>query len=411
MRRFVLGAVLLASTALPMRAAVVELAPVRATVPGSPVPSLSPTAFTATLTPTLAPALSLSAPDLGRATPALLPVTAAPIADGKTGVTPAAARTPIAASVRGDAPHERGPPTARDGNFSSYVSRTVADTVRAWSVPSEEILETHDAILVGENHRSLASVTELSKALPGLAKAGVRVLGIEGLKRPNQSSVDAYVSGRADALPAEVLAFSPQRRSAFETLLKTARDNGVRVVALGVPLDEWSRQAAELAAKKTGDPLETFLRSPGEQLYRAQVGYEPGYNEAVAEVYLTRRNRSMAAFLVESMVQGVNAVVLVGQNHVEGADPVTLKFTGERDRWGTMGRELARLGLRAFSLTLTGGLYIDVDSARDDRDARPGSHALAARVSPSGAPAFERTGEDTGLYHAGGTVPGATVAH
>lgn len=411
MRRFVLGALFLAAVAPRASAAVVELAPVRASLPGSPVPSLSPEAFTATLTPALAPAPALSAPDLGRATPALLPVTAAPIADTKAGVSPASALSPIPASARGDAPRERGPPTARDENFPAYVSRAVAGAVRSWSVPAEDILQTHDAILVGENHRSLASVTELSRALPGLAKAGVRVLGIEGLKRPNQPAVDAYVSGRADSLPAEVLSFSPQRRSAFETLLKTARDNGVRVVALGVPLDEWSRQAAELAAERTGDPFETFLRSPGEQLYRAQVGYEPGYNESVAEVYLTRRNRSMATFLVESMIEGVKAVVLVGQNHVEGADPVTLKFTGARDRWGTMGRELARFGLRAFSLTLTGGLYVDADSARDDRDARPGSHALAARVSPSGAPAFERTGEDTGLYHAGGTVPGAAVAH
>ncbi len=354
------------------------------------------------------PALSLAM--FGPA-PALLPATPVPGADFPLVSIPAqalAARLPSAPAAQ---PHERGPPGARDSDFSSVVAQSVADTVHDWKVPSEEILADHDVILVGESHQSLASVTELARALPGLAKAGVKVLGIEGLKRPNQEAVDAYISGRADVLPAEVLSFSPRRRSAFEALLKTARETGVRVVALGIPLDAWARQVAELAAARTGDPFETFLRSPGEQLYRAQVGYEPGYNEAVAEVYLTRRNQSMASFLADALIEGAKAVALAGQNHVAGADAVTLQLVGDPGRWGSVGTELARLGLRAFSLTLTGGRSVDVDGAQDDRAARPASHALAAKASPDGAPAFQRTGADTGLYHAGGMVPASMVAH
>jgi len=350
----------------------------------------------------------MSAPSLTASSPILLPSLPVSV----VALQPVAARAqalaahPLAAPA--SANRERGPPA---GLSAAAVARTVSDAVRDWTVPSAEILEDHDALIVGENHQSLASVTELSRALPGLAKAGVTVLGIEGLKRPNQAAVDAYVSGRAQSLPAEVLSFSPRRRDVFAALLKTARETGVRVVALGVPLDGWARQAAELAAEKTGDPLESFLRSPGDQLYRAQAGYEHGYNEAVAEVYLTRRNQSMAAFLTEAMIKGAKAVVLVGQNHIESADAFTLQLPGERSRWGTMGKELARLGLKAFSLTLTGGRFIDVDGAKDDRDARRASYARAAKLSPHGAPAFERTGESTGLYHAGGTVPGSVVAH
>ena len=376
---------------------------------GAPVPIFSMSGpVSASFVPALA-GLTMSAPSLMAPSPILLQ--AAPLAF----MPPPVVLAPVQALAIRPLPSPasqqsaRGPPDARE--YSDVVAKTVADAIRDWSVPSAEILEDHDAILIGENHRSLASVNELSRALPGLAKAGVTVLGIEGLKRPNQAAVDAYVSGRADVLPDEVLSFSPHRRAAFEGLLKAARATGVRVVALGVPLDGWARQAAELAAAKTGDPVDSFLSTPGDQLYRAQVGYEPGYNEAVAEVYLTRRNESMASFLVEAMVKGAKAVVLVGQNHVEGADAITLRLVDPPGRWGSLGQELARLGLKAFSLTLTGGRYADVQGAADDREARRGSYARAAKLSPDGRPAFERTGSSTGLYHAGGTVPGSMVAH
>jgi len=400
--RFALALVLGLATAA--SAAVVERLSPSLGVTSSPVPVLSLTMtgpVAASFTPALTGALSAPAlhPALSVPLPALQPV-AAP--------APALALRPLSAPAAAN--RERGPPDARSEGYSTFVAKSVADAVRDWAVPSAELLKNHDALLVGENHQSLASVKELTRALPGLAKAGVTVLGIEGLKRPNQEAVDAYVSGRASVLPPEVLSFSPHRRAAFEALLKIARETGVRVVALGMPLDGWARQAAELAAEKTGDPVESFLAAPGDQLYRAQVGYEPGYNEAVAEVYLARRNRSMASFLVGAMVEGAKAVVLVGQNHVVGADKITLKLAGG-DGWGDMGKELARLGLRAFSLTLTGGLFVNADGARDDRVARLASYAEAAKLSPDGAPAFKRTGASTGLYHAGGTVPGSRVAH
>ena len=411
-----LATVLFLSSQAAALAAVVERLSPSLGLTGAPIPVLSISmsgAASASFTPALtaaisAPSLSAASP-IPSISPVLLPSLPAPVISVQPGVvtTPALAAAPLPAPAF--AHDARGPPNASE--FSSFVAKSVADALRDWSVPSSEILEDHDALLVGENHQSLASVTELTRALPGLARAGVKVLGIEGLKRPNQAAVDAYLSGSANALPDEVLAFSPRRRLAFAALLKAARETGVRVVALGVPLDVWAREAADLAAQKTGDPVESFYAAPGEQLYRAQKGYEPGFNEAVAEVYLSRRNRSMALFLAEAMVQGAKAVVLVGQNHVEGADDIPASILRAPGDWGSMSRELARLGLKAFSLTLTGGRYVDADGAKDDRQARRSSYERAAKASPHGAPAFERTGVNTGLYHAGGTVPAALIAH
>jgi len=389
-------------------AAVVERAtPV---LPSAPIPALT-FSMSGPMSASFTPALSgvMNAPSLSAPSPVILPTFAAPAADLKPAAIVAAAPALHPLSAPSVERHERGPPTARAAGFSTFVAKSVADTVRDWVVPSSELLEDHDALIVGENHESLASVNELTRALPGLAKAGVTVLGIEGLKRHNQRAVDAYLKG--DALPDEVLSFSPRRRASFEALLKTARDAGVRVVALGLPLDQWARQAAELAAEKTGDPIESFQRSPGDQLYRAQTNYEPGYNEAVAEVYLTRRNKSMASFLSNAMEAGAKAVVLVGQNHIDGADAPKLMHIGPIARWGTMGLELSRLGLKAYSLTLTGGLFLDADGAAGDRDMRRASYQKAAVASPDGSPVFTRTGASSGLYHAGGRVPGSMVAH
>lgn len=386
-------------------AAVVER--VGVALPSAPVPALT-FSMSGPMSASFTPALTgvMNAPSLSAPSPIIVPAFAAPVADLKPAAFAAAAPALHPLSAPSAERHERGPPNARS---STFIAKSVADTVRDWVVPSAELLEDHDALIVGENHESLASVNELTRALPGLAKAGVTVLGIEGLKSHNQRAVDAYLKG--DALPDEVLSFSPRRRASFEALLKTARDAGVRVVALGLPLDQWARQAAELAAQKTGDPVDSFQQSPGDQLYRAQTSYEPGYNEAVAEVYLTRRNKSMASFLSNAMEAGAKAVVLVGQNHVDGADAPKLMHIGPIARWGTMGRELARLGLKAFSLTLTGGLFLDADGAAGDRDIRRASYQKAAASSPDGSPVYMRTGKSTGLYHAGGRVPGSMVAH
>lgn len=386
-------------------AAVVERAtPV---LPSAPVPALT-FSMSGPMSASFTPALTgaMNAPSLLAPTPIIIPTFAAPAAELKPAAIVVATPALHPLSAPSAERQERGPPNARS---STFVAKSVADTVRDWVVPSGELLEDHDALIVGENHESLASVHELTRALPGLANAGVSVLGIEGLKRHSQGAVDGYLKG--EALPEEVLSFSPRRRAAFEALLASARKTGVRVVALGLPLDQWASQAAELAAKKTGDPIESFLRSPGEQLYRAQTSYEPGYNEAVAEVYLTRRNKNMAAFLAGAMAAGAKAVALVGQNHIDGADAPKLMHIGPIARWGTLGRELSSLGLRAFSLTLTGGLFLDANGAKDDRDMRRASYQKAAAGSPDGAPVYMRTGESTGLYHAGGRVPGSMVAH
>ncbi len=403
-----LAAALLLGLTTAASAAVVErVSPV---LPSAPVPALSFT-MSGPMSASFTPALTgtMNAPSLASPSPILVQSIAAPV-NSMSVIVPAPALAAHTLSAPSAERHERGPPDARAAGFSTFVAKSVADTVRDWVVPSDELLEDHDALIVGENHESLASVNELTRALPGLAKAGVTVLGIEGLKRHNQAAVDDYFTGAA-ALPAEVLAFSPRRRASFEALLKSARDAGVRVVALGMPLDQWARQAAELAAEKTGDPVESFQRSPGDQLYRAQTNYEPGYNEAVAEVYLTRRNKSMASFLSNAMEVGAKAVVLVGQNHIDGADAPKLMHIGPIARWGTMGKELARLGLKAFSLTLTGGLFLDADGAAADRDIRRASYQKAAAGSPDGSPIYMRTGVSSGLYHAGGRVPGSMVAH
>lgn len=388
---------LLLAAAASARAAVVErvsltgeigvsAAPSFNSMSGAVSASFGPSLKATSLTPSLAPA------------PALLPGGRVPVpVKAEIVITPSPA--PVLPAVAIPAAPGRGPPLTRE----QRASRTIDETARTWSVPTAKIFEDHDALVVGENHGSLASVRELTKALPSLAKSGVGVLGIEGLKRPSQDAVDAYLAGRAD-LPPEVLAFSPKRRAAFEALFAKAKEYGVRVVALGLPLDTWSRQAAELAAEKTGDPMESFLRAPGEQLYRAQTGYEHGYNEAVAEVYLTRRNKSMAGFLAEAAARGVKAVALVGQNHVDGPDALPFKLLGPKTAWGTLGRELAALGLKAFSLTLTGGEYLDVDAAKDDRAVRVASHAQAAQASPDGKAVYVPTSDVTGLYHAGGRI-------
>ena len=111
----------------------------------------------------------------------------------------------------------------------------------------------------------------------------------------------------------------------------------------------------------------------------------------------------MAQFLSEAMIKGAKAIVLVGQNHVESADGLPFKFLG-KPNWGTMPSELARLGLKAFSLTLTGGVYTDAQAAKDDREVRRASYAQAADMSDGGRAAFSMTGASQGLYHAGGTV-------
>jgi hypothetical protein len=216
--------------------------------------------------------------------------------------------------------------------------------------------------------------------------------------------VDDYISRRTDIFPHAALNFSPARSDAFETLLTAARDHGVRVVALGLPLNEWAAQTARLAAKNMGEPAEIFGTDFKSQVDRAENDYEYGFNEAVAEVLFTRRNEIMAKYMAQALGEKGKGVILAGQAHVPGVDEVPFSRFRVRGDYGDLARELALFALRAYSLTFTGGLFNSVAASRDARDVRPEAHKVAAAASPDGAPVFVPLGPDAGLWHAGGRI-------
>ena len=411
MRRFVvpLTAFLLGCSTAASAGVVARLTPSLGSS-ATPVPALTmsmsgPAA--ASFAPVLTGAItapSLSAPVQSVPAPALLPAPPAKV----SALQPAAAAARALVAAPPSAPasqHDpRGPPTARDAGYAALVARSVAQKVLGWAVPVEDILSGHDALLVGENHGSLTSVNVLTREMPRLAAAGVTAIGIEGLKRPQQGAVDDFLAGRRRDLPDEVLSFSPKRRASFRALFDAARAHGVKVVALGLPLDGWAKAAAELAAAKTGRPVEEFPKDVDSQFSRAGGGYDPGFNEAVAEVFLTRRNQAMASFLKDALKAGGKAVVLVGQAHVEGLDMVPGRLMNAPGDWGTLARELGSLALRAYSLTMTGGLFTDARASDLDRSARPASYRAAADAAPRGAHAYRVLGPGRALWHAGGTV-------
>lgn len=397
MSRETLSALFAVLLAAPAFSAPVEAVRLRV----APAPLSAPAAAFAANLPALPVGSILSA------APAAIPAVPGAVPAAVRAPTPAVAPAvlPDAAPAAAlDAPlspvSARGPPRS-----AARVAATVAQTVSSWGVPVEQIFQDSDVMLIGENHRSLSAFDTLAREMPRLARAGVKAVGLEGLKRPNQEAVDDYTSGRTERLPNEALAFSPSRVDALEALLKAARANGVRVVALGLPLQEWATQVAALAAKNTQEPSEIFPETLAEQIDRAERGYEYGYNEAVAEVVLTRRNRSMATFLWGALGTGEKAVVVAGQAHVPGPDPIAAARFHVRESKGDLARELSSLALRSYALTFTGGLFTDVESAQDDREVRPKAHAAAAAASPQGAPAFVPLGADRGLWHAGGRLP------
>jgi hypothetical protein len=395
-------ALLLLTAAAPSWAAKVEAVPVE----GAPALSAPLTA------PALLPApLTVAAPSAGPlvSAPAVLsPAAAAPAAVAAPVAAPAPALSAVAAPSAqepgGSFPRHsaagspRGPPSA------SRASARVRAETRGWTVPVEGILQDHDVLLLGENHGSLSSVNTLTERLPRLKAAGVTVVGVEGLKTHHQSQVDEYLAGLRDEVDPEVLMFSPRRRANFRALLAAAKEHGVRVAALGLPLDAWAAQVAALAAENTGRPARDFSGTTNDHFERASARYQPGFNEAVAEVYIARRNESMAAFLAAELAGGGKAAVLVGQNHVEGLDHRPGTFLNAPGDWGSLPRELSRLGLSAFSLTQTGGYFVDDASADMDRRTRPASYQRVRLAAESGA-AFVRTGPHKGLWHAPSPAP------
>lgn len=352
---------------------------------------------------------SLSAAPISAALPAAL---AAPLPAVSASPPPAAASGPPS-DRSSPAFLARGPPAALAASPRSEagVAAHVADTVRSWGVPVEELLSDRDVLLIGEDHGSLTTIETLAREMPRLAKAGVTAVGIEGLKRADQAAVDDYTARRTDALPRAALGFSPARAGAFEALFSAARENGVRVVALGLPLNEWAAQVARLAAKKTGDPAESFGTDFKEQVDRAENGYEHGFNEALVEVLLTRRNEAMADFFRRALGAGGKGVIVAGQAHVPGPDAGSSRLFHVRGDYGDLARELSKLALRAYSLTFTGGLFTTAAASRDASEVRPEAHKAAAAASPRGAPAFVPLGSDRGLWHAGGRVAPLLVAH
>ncbi|HEX4046957.1 MAG TPA: ChaN family lipoprotein [Elusimicrobiota bacterium] len=382
-------------------------APVESVKYYSPNIASAPMASAAAL---LSPSLASSVSPSTLLAPAIIAPVAAPAPALASEALPAAAVPARAEDISAN-PAARGPPDLKVVARSPQgVAAAVASEVRSWGAPIEQIFTQHDVLLVGENHGSLDSVNTLTREMPRLAAAGVKSVGIEGLKHPDQQAVDNYVSGHGAVLPEAALLFSPRRRAAFAALLKAARDNGIRVVALGLPLDHWAAQTAALAAQNTGLPASDFAGTTGDQLERAQDGYERGYNEAVAEVYLTRRNKSMALFLLDAMKTGGKAVVLIGQAHVEGLDMVPGRLLNAPGSWGTLASELSRLAVRAFSLTQTGGLFVDANAAQIDKEVRPEAYRAAAEASPRGRPAYEPLGPDRGLWHAGGRLASRTYS-
>ncbi|MEQ1917661.1 MAG: ChaN family lipoprotein [Elusimicrobiota bacterium] len=398
--RFALALILGACTA--SSAGVVERLSPSLNVAGSPVPVL-PLSMSGPASASFTPSLTavMSAPSLSAPAPVLLPSLPAPAVAIQAAApqAPALAAAPLPAPARAN--RERGPPTARDAGFSAFVANSVAEKVRSWAVPVEDIFSDHDALLVGENHGSLTSVNVLTREMPRLAAAGVTVIGIEGLKRPQQGAVDDFITGRRANVPDEALYFSPKRLQSFRALLDAARVHGVRVVALGLPLDGWAKAAAKLAASNTGRPVEDFPSDVDSQFSKASAGYEHGFNEAVAEVFLTRRNETMASFLKDALKTGGKAVVLVGQAHVDGLDMVPGRLMNAPGDWGTLARELSALTLRAYSLTMTGGVFTDTHASKIDRSARPISYRAAAA---RGSHAYRVLGPGRALWHAGGTI-------
>lgn len=219
-------------------------------------------------------------------------------------------------------------------------------------------------MLLGESHRMLGSVKAITGSLPELKAAGVTVVGIEGLKLPDQAIVDSYVFWETARLPEQALLFSPSRKDAFAELFEKARRTGTRLLAMGMPLEHWGVQVAELAEQKTGDPKESFGNHLGDQVERAGQTYEHGYNQAVAEVALTRRNQYMANRLKKELGPSGKAVVLIGHSHISRPPPLNYKHLWmDVTPYGTLHSELVRLGILPYSLTLLGGPFVRPDDA------------------------------------------------
>lgn len=307
----------------------------------------------------------------------------------------------------------RGPPSAafvagrehepQPGAFER-VRRGVLETVRDWTLPVEKLLEDKDVLLLGESHQSLSSLQLVTRELPRLKKAGVTAVGLEGLKGHHQEAVDHWLAHPDAEFPHEAAGYSVRRREQVHELFRAAKEHGIRLVALGSPLQMWARRVAELAAARVADPDETAPRDLGEQLRAAQRTYKPGYNESLSEVVLTQRNAEMADRLADALQPGQKAVAVVGDAHVEHPDALSYRlFWLPLEDYGNLAFELGRRALRAASVTLTGGLFVDpAEDLADHKRVQKNAYRLVAEASPEGKAAYLPTSPSTGVYHLGG---------
>ena len=273
------------------------------------------------------------------------------------------------------------------------------------SLPVEKILADNDVLLMGESHTSASSVKTVTDNLERMKEAGVSIVGIEGLKTFNQKSLDNFFDGNESPVPMDALSFSPERTEEFKGLLEEAKRVGVRVVALGRPLDQWGRRVQGLAAARTGRAPLSFNSDLKAQVQDADERYEKGFNESVAQVALQERNADMSSILAEKLPKGAKAVVLVGAGHIEHPDELEFRLFGlPVSRYGTLAGALKDDMLSAFSVTLTGGLFTTVEASDDQRSILRPVFSLLESAINAGRRAFLPTSEKTGVFHMGGSV-------
>lgn len=354
--------------------------------------------------------------------PAPLPAPAAPLLaaapEAPSFAVPTAPAVSVAASISVPSAASASAPAASvsapriQARRSQPVDETAfaqlaraAQTARRPDIPFEDILASHDVILIGESHQSLSSIETVTSALPRLARAGVRVVSHEALKRERQSEADRYLSG--GPLPG-LAALKGQRGPAWQRLYAGVRAAGLRLAGLDRDLGHWAREAAERAAQLTKEHAGSFAGELADQVGRAQATYEPGFNEAVAEVALERRNAAMAEALAAALRPGEKAVVIVGAAHVEHAPALAWNHLWlPQSAFATLADELAKRGLRAFSINVTGGLFArPQEDLADHRGLQAAAYRLVSQVEPSGARTFLPTSPRTALYHAGGRPAG-----
>jgi hypothetical protein len=342
---------------------------------------------------------------------ALLPasVSLAPAQALPTALSLTAVPAHAAPSVSG--PSARGPPVAgkahepAPGAFAAVRERVLAEVGRNWAMPFEDLFQETDALLLGESHRSLSSYRLLAEQMPRLQKAGVTTIGLEGLKAPHQEAVDRWLAAGPEAtLPEQATSFSSARAAEIAALFHAAKAQGIRVVALGTPLEHWAAQVVELASQRARDLDERVSDDLPEQLAFGERTYAAGYNEALSEVVLRRRNEAMAERLAAALPVGGKAVALVGDAHLDHHDALSYRlFWLPLEAYGSLAGELRTRLVRSISVTMTGGLFVNPREDRaNHRRIHGEAYALMAQANPDGKPAFYRTSETTGLFHLGG---------